>query len=72
MMMNRLEKNIHPLSGIRTHGLNIQAIKAYASERAATVPGTGCWRVIWKKQSLGLTLHVLKSRREDNLALVVT
>jgi hypothetical protein len=28
--------NIHALSGIRAHGLNVQAIKAYVSDRAAT------------------------------------
>jgi hypothetical protein len=31
--------NIHALSGIRTHGLSVKAIKAYASDR--TVTGTG-------------------------------
>jgi hypothetical protein len=31
--------NIHALSGIRTHSTSVQAIKAYASDRAAT--GTG-------------------------------
>jgi hypothetical protein len=31
--------NIHALSGIQTHSLSIQAIKAYASDRAAI--GTG-------------------------------
>jgi hypothetical protein len=32
----------HPcLSGIRTHGISVQAIKAYAPDRAAT--GTGCF-----------------------------
>jgi hypothetical protein len=28
--------NIHALCGIRTHGLHVQAIKAYASDHAAT------------------------------------
>jgi hypothetical protein len=32
--------NIHDLSGIRTHGLSVRAIKTYGSDRAAT--GTGC------------------------------
>jgi hypothetical protein len=32
--------NIRALSGIRTHDPSVQAIKVYASERAAT--GTGC------------------------------
>jgi hypothetical protein len=32
--------NIHALSGIRTNGLNVKAIKAYASDREATT--TGC------------------------------
>jgi hypothetical protein len=31
--------NIHALNGIRTHGPRVQAIKAYASDRAATVTG---------------------------------
>jgi hypothetical protein len=31
--------NIHALNGIRTHDLSLQAIKAYASHRAAN--GTG-------------------------------
>jgi hypothetical protein len=30
--------NIHALSGIQTHGLNVQAIKAYASDLAALRP----------------------------------
>jgi hypothetical protein len=34
MVINRQGK-IHALSGIRTHGLSIQALKAYASDRAA-------------------------------------
>jgi hypothetical protein len=32
--------NIHALSGIRTHCLNVQAIKSYASVREATGTGT--------------------------------
>jgi hypothetical protein len=28
-----MRTNIHVLSGIRTHGLSVQAIKAYASDR---------------------------------------
>jgi hypothetical protein len=36
MMMNTRGRNIHALNGIRTHGLSVQAIKAYASDRAAT------------------------------------
>jgi hypothetical protein len=28
--------NIHALSGIRTHGLSVQVIKAYAKDNAAT------------------------------------
>jgi hypothetical protein len=32
--------NIHALSGIRSHGLSIQAMKTYASDSVAT--GTGC------------------------------
>jgi hypothetical protein len=35
----QMRTNIHALSGVRTHGLCFQAIKAYASDRAAT--GTG-------------------------------
>jgi hypothetical protein len=31
--------NIHALSGIQTHSLRVQVIKAYASDRVAT--GTG-------------------------------
>jgi hypothetical protein len=31
-----MRANIHALSGIRTHGLNVQGIKAYASDRVAT------------------------------------
>jgi hypothetical protein len=34
-----MRTNIHALNGIQTHGLSVQAIKAYASERVAT--GTG-------------------------------
>jgi hypothetical protein len=34
--------NIHALSGIRTHGLNIQEIKAYASDHVATGTGMVC------------------------------
>jgi hypothetical protein len=34
--------NIRTLSGIWTHGLNVQAIKASASDVAATGSGTGC------------------------------
>jgi hypothetical protein len=33
-------KNIHAVGGIQTHGLCVQTIKAYASERATTE--TGC------------------------------
>jgi hypothetical protein len=36
---DQTKTNIHALSGIRTHGLSVQAIKAYSSDRAAT--GTG-------------------------------
>jgi hypothetical protein len=32
--------NIHALSGIQTHGLSAQAIKAYASDRAVTGAGS--------------------------------
>jgi hypothetical protein len=28
--------NIHALSGIRTHDLSVKAMKAYATDRAAT------------------------------------
>jgi hypothetical protein len=35
----QMRTNIHVLSGIRTHGLSIQVIKAYASYHVAT--GTG-------------------------------
>jgi hypothetical protein len=35
----RTRTNIHALSGIRTHGLSVKAIKAYASDR--TITGTG-------------------------------
>jgi hypothetical protein len=31
--------NIHALSRIQTHGLSVQAIKAYVSDHAATVTG---------------------------------
>jgi hypothetical protein len=31
--------NIHALTGIRTHGLKVQAIKAFGSNRAATATG---------------------------------
>jgi hypothetical protein len=31
--------NVHALSRIRTHELSVQAIKAYASDRAATETG---------------------------------
>jgi hypothetical protein len=34
--------NIHALSAIRTHGLSVQAIKAYVSDRAATGTGRVC------------------------------
>jgi hypothetical protein len=34
-----MRTNVHALSGIQTHGLSVQVIKAYASDRAAT--GTG-------------------------------
>jgi hypothetical protein len=33
------EDNIHTFSGIRTHDINVEAIKAYASNRAATKTG---------------------------------
>jgi hypothetical protein len=36
---NLLYTNIHALSGIRTHGLSVQAIKAYASDRASPYRG---------------------------------
>jgi hypothetical protein len=32
----QMKTNIHVLSGIRTHGLSIQVIKAYASYHVAT------------------------------------
>jgi hypothetical protein len=35
--------NTHALSGIRTHGLSAQTIKAYASHRAATGVGYLCY-----------------------------
>jgi hypothetical protein len=35
IVMNR-GKEIHTLSRIRTHGLSLQAIEAYVSDRAAT------------------------------------
>jgi hypothetical protein len=35
-MMNRQGTNTHALSGIRTHGLSLQTINVYASDRAAT------------------------------------
>jgi hypothetical protein len=44
MIMNRREKNIHALSGIQTHGLSVQEIKAFASDRAATGIGAGRWK----------------------------
>jgi hypothetical protein len=41
----QMRTNIHALSGIWTHGLSIQVIKAYASDRAATGTSTReCWR----------------------------
>jgi hypothetical protein len=33
-------KNIHALSGVRIHSLSVQAIKAFASDRAVTGTGT--------------------------------
>jgi hypothetical protein len=42
------KKNIHAVSGIRTHDLSVQAIKAYISDRAAA--GTG-------HQALRLTFY---------------
>jgi hypothetical protein len=42
MMMNRRGQNIHASRRIRTHGLSVQAIKAYASDRAATGIGRKC------------------------------
>jgi hypothetical protein len=38
-----MRTNIHAISGIRTHGLSIQAIKVYASDRMATETGKGLW-----------------------------
>jgi hypothetical protein len=43
--------NIHALSGIRTHGLSVQAINAYTSDRAAT--GTGYCLVTENTVALG-------------------
>jgi len=37
----KTKTNIHTLSGIQTHDLSVQAIKAYALDDAAT--GTGVW-----------------------------
>jgi hypothetical protein len=51
--------NIHALSGIQTHGLSIQAIKAYASDRAAI--GTGRAQYHRRQPSL------LKCRRSELL-----
>jgi hypothetical protein len=48
MTMKNTRTNTHTLSGIQTHGLGVQAIKAYASDRAATgIEGGGGvgWRV---------------------------
>jgi hypothetical protein len=38
--------NIHAISGIRIHGLSVQAIKAYASDRAVSGTGNKHRRVI--------------------------
>jgi hypothetical protein len=32
----QMKANIHALSGIQTHGLSVQAIKAYDSDHTAT------------------------------------
>jgi hypothetical protein len=39
IIKNRRRQDIHVLNGIRTHGLGVQAIKAYASDSAATATG---------------------------------
>jgi hypothetical protein len=43
MMMSRRGQTSIALSGIRTRGLCAQTIKAYASDRAATVMGYLCY-----------------------------
>jgi hypothetical protein len=35
----QMRSSIHDLSGIRTHGISVQAIKAYTSDRAAAATG---------------------------------
>jgi hypothetical protein len=39
MMVMKTMAYIHALSGIQAHGLRVQAIMAYASDRAATETG---------------------------------
>jgi hypothetical protein len=51
--------NIHALSGIRTHGLSVEEIKAYASAHAATVAGKHVQEA-WKGSATQLILTLLK------------
>jgi hypothetical protein len=39
MMMNRRTQTSNALNGIRTYDLNVQAMKAYASDRVASETG---------------------------------
>jgi hypothetical protein len=59
--------NIRALSGIRTHGFSVQAIKAYASDREAT--GTGIWvgLVTLRKRLKKCKLSVGKTTNEKTM-----
>jgi hypothetical protein len=50
MMTNGTRTHIDTLSGIRTYGLSVQAIKAYVSDRSAV--GIGELEKIWKEAAV--------------------
>jgi hypothetical protein len=58
-----MKANIHGLSGIQTHDLRVQGIKAFASDRATT--GTGNFSLcIWA--SLGVNKQYQKGPSSPN------
>jgi hypothetical protein len=52
------------LSGIRTYGLSLQAMKAYTSDRAATVTGLRCCSEINISSCLEIVVRVIRGCNE--------
>jgi hypothetical protein len=60
--------NIHALSGIRTHGLSVQAIKAHASHHGAS--GTGCVHKVVKPGSdIRIIVVLVGTSRKQHFSL---